>query len=885
MLKTLNFKTLLLFFLLFFSFASFAQHKNFSILKAEPSWLQKVSTVDKRPANRDIQDGYYLFLYEQQNNIETKEHYLHAIREIVSDNGVQNGSEISVTYDPTYQKLTFHKITIWRNNQPINKLIASNFKVIQNEKELSKFIYSGTYSAYLILDDVRKGDRIEYAYTIKGENPVFYNKYSNTFYFEGGSQISNVYVNLIAKKDRAIQIKNFNTVPSLKTKETADLKIYEWQEKQTKTIKSDDFEPSWYDPYSRVQVSEFKSWREIVDWSINLNNYDLKNSTILNNKIKELKEKAKGNLDKYFELATRFVQDEVRYMGIEMGEYSHRPNSPEKVLKQRYGDCKDKSLLLIYLLKGNGINAYPVYINTYLKDKSNELLPTTGAFNHAVVLVEYNGNKIYIDPTISDQRGPIKNIYFPYSANVLVVKPGNDRLEWVKANPKGKLSTTSLLKLPDTLEGNKAELIIKSTYSANYADDLRSEISSAGSDKLEKDYLEYYTKIYPGIATVKDLQIVDDEQNNIISLTETYDIENIWVKDDSVSNKYDVYLYADMIYNDLRNINKARKSPFALKYPSNIHQVIKVVLPEKWSINEEELNIERANYKFNFSLKYNTDTVTLDYTYQNKNYEIPGDETKQYIKDRKTITSAINYNIYYNGLYEGNNADSDINGILIVISFVVLIFSGCIGAFLYFRKQPFDLEKIKNAKSINGWLILVAIGVIITPITISISTYSSEIFSDKVWRGLANLSNTQELLLKGASIFECIFNTLLIAFSILIAILFFNRRSVLPKYYIIFRLFNLFVLIVDIIILLYINSKTPLDIDFHKEIMSIIFQIIISAVWITYFIKSERVKETFVFTYPANAWRWELIKEQGNAINIPFPGRLEPNQQEQEQRI
>ena len=54
---------------------------------------------------------------------------------------------------------------------------------------------------------------------------------------------------------------------------------------------------------------------------------------------------------KYFRVAVNFVQNEIRYMGIETGKYSHKANSPEKVFKQRYGDCKDKSLLLASILK------------------------------------------------------------------------------------------------------------------------------------------------------------------------------------------------------------------------------------------------------------------------------------------------------------------------------------------------------------------------------------------------------------------------------------------------------------------------------------------------------------------------------------------------------
>ena len=96
-------------FLIFQVTVGLGQKKNFSVSPTEPVWIEKIITSDKKPALKDITDGYYLFLYEQQNNLETQEQYEHYIRDIVSDNGVQNGSQISVTYDPTYQKLTFHK--------------------------------------------------------------------------------------------------------------------------------------------------------------------------------------------------------------------------------------------------------------------------------------------------------------------------------------------------------------------------------------------------------------------------------------------------------------------------------------------------------------------------------------------------------------------------------------------------------------------------------------------------------------------------------------------------------------------------------------------------------------------------------------------------------
>jgi hypothetical protein len=273
---------------------SSAQSKNFSISKAEPSWIRKVVTVDKKPANKDIQDGYYLFLFEKQNNLETKEYYQHMIRDISSSNGVQNGSEISISFDPSYEKLIFHKLIIWRNNKPMDKLNAQKFKIIQKEKELSRFIYSGLYTAYLILDDIRKGDRIEYSYTTKGNNPAF-TKYSNTIYFEGGSQIVNVYNNLIFSDKRNIKTKSFNNTPKLKKTVGNGMNIFEWQSAMTKTYPDHDNEPSYYNPYARVQISEYNDWKEIVDWGLNLKNYDLKKSKVINDKIAELKTKSKND--------------------------------------------------------------------------------------------------------------------------------------------------------------------------------------------------------------------------------------------------------------------------------------------------------------------------------------------------------------------------------------------------------------------------------------------------------------------------------------------------------------------------------------------------------------------------------------------------------------
>ncbi len=48
--------------------------------------------------------------------------------------------------------------------------------------------------------------------------------------------------------------------------------------------------------------------------------------------------------------ALQFVQDKIRYLGMEMGIHAFAPHPRRRFSQRRYGDCKDKSLLLQYLL-------------------------------------------------------------------------------------------------------------------------------------------------------------------------------------------------------------------------------------------------------------------------------------------------------------------------------------------------------------------------------------------------------------------------------------------------------------------------------------------------------------------------------------------------------
>src|SRR4051794_22985919 len=160
--------------------ASKAQNKPFT--GKEPSWITTLpADYNKTMLNSEAEDGYIDLDYQKQVSLAAQSVYTKLAYKILSEAGVQNMSQLSFYFDPTYQSITIHSIKIIRDGQTINKLDISKIKTIQEETDLNRFIYNGTLKSIVFLEDVRKNDIVEYSYTLKGFNPIFKNKYSDVY--------------------------------------------------------------------------------------------------------------------------------------------------------------------------------------------------------------------------------------------------------------------------------------------------------------------------------------------------------------------------------------------------------------------------------------------------------------------------------------------------------------------------------------------------------------------------------------------------------------------------------------------------------------------------------------------------------------------------------
>jgi transglutaminase-like putative cysteine protease len=192
-------------------------------------------------------------------------------------------------------------------------------------------------------------------------------------------------------------------------------------------------------------ASRLTSWNEIGAWYSSLTAGRTVASSAIKQKVAELTVSAPTTLAKIQALAN-FVQNDIRYVAIELGIGGYQPHFAADVFSHRYGDCKDKAGLLHSMLKEIGVESYFVIINTE-RGSVSAATPANLYFNHAILAIALPaelensdslkariahpnlGQILFFDPT--DPMTPLGLLRGALQANfgMLVTKNGGELIE------------------------------------------------------------------------------------------------------------------------------------------------------------------------------------------------------------------------------------------------------------------------------------------------------------------------------------------------------------------------------------------------------------------------------------------------------------------------
>ncbi len=860
---------LLIYFLLVFNIGEAATSA--SVAKENvPDWVvnRKVN-IHFEADERKISEGYTYLLSDQQTHIEKKQRYFHYAMKYLTETGVQNGASINIYFDPSYQNLTIHSILLHRDGKIKSILKLSDFKVIQREDDLESRIYDGALTAFVSLPDIRKGDIVEYNYTITGFNPVFGDRYAEDYYTGYDEPLASIFYRIVADKKRKLYTKQFVSNYPLIQKNNGNETEYIWDFSLLNPHKKEEGTPAWFNQEGLIQVTDYASWKEVVDWALPLYALQKITSPALKEKINEI-ESMRNEADKIL-AALKFVQENVRYMGFEIGASSHKPNNINSISAKRFGDCKDKSILLVTMLNALGFKAYPNLVHSVKTEFLSECLPSPIRFNHVTVCVEFNNRVYWLDPTYSNQGGNLDQLQYPPYLKTLVIKPGVTGITQIQDKSWGKtnIHETFVIKHPDSA----VILRVISTYEGLDADNIRNSFANESTENMEKSYLDFYKKLYKDVSVESKLTMNDDDEGNVVKVFEEYQINQMFKEDESGAKKF-MSVYSHSVHNLIASpADYSRKTPYAINYPVDLNHTIEVKFYSAFPITAESVDKNNKYFSYHFSAinEGGNSIVTINYHLKTLAPHVTNTDIRTFKTDFDEALKYDTYNLFLNNdntlIVEETETSEGGTNILMVVLVIIFIAASLFLVLHLYRYDRTPSIEAEYASDLNGWLYLIMIGLVITGGQAIYSLFDSVYYSQNIWTLMNDVTNPAYERFWGLiAITEVLFFILTAFFSGLLLVLCYKRRSSFPFLYVAFRVAILGFSLFEYIYIL--NVNTP-DQSIENESKRLLAQNILGcAIWIPYILTSWQVKQIFAFT-------WDKSRELVHEVELTAPADMD----------
>jgi hypothetical protein len=309
---------------------------------------------------------------------------------------------------------------------------------------------------------------------------------------------------------------------------------WQWIVNNVESIRPENEMPPWnavaglmivsFFPPGGGQTKGFGNWNDMALWQADLVRGRRDSSPEIKQKVAALTA-TETNVTRKMTILGKFVQDDVRYVEINLGIGGWQPHAANDIFSHHYGDCKDKATLMSTMLREIGIDSYYVAVNTE-RGAINEKTPATRWFNHMILAIKLPdsavdpsltavmqdktlGRLLIFDPT--DDLTPFGYLRGPLQANfaLLVTDSGGEliQLPRLPASMNGTRRTAKLTLSSDgTLTGDVAE-----TRLGDPAAYQRYAQRSAATDKdkvkpIEKELAESLPNYRLTHASVTNLQ-------------------------------------------------------------------------------------------------------------------------------------------------------------------------------------------------------------------------------------------------------------------------------------------------------------------------------------------------------------------------------------------
>lgn len=301
-----------------------------------------------------------------------------------------------IHYNPDNKILSLDADIFDMEGKPVRKVRKSEIRDVAAVDRVS--IYTESRVKYIELNHSEYPYILEFSYSqrLKGISlasmPNWYFQESNT------SAVTSSSYTVKVPQDMDIQYQMYNLDLTPKRGVDGNKNVYQWTARNLPAFSFEPYDPPFHRqvPILRITPSRFrindyvgsmKTWQAYGQFLHQLWNDRAQVSPELSARIQEVTVSAETTAEK-IALLYRFMQDNKRYVSVQLGIGGWQPFSADYVEEHGYGDCKALSNYMKAALQEIGVESYPAIIKAgghHPYEIEDDFVDP--AFNHAILYV------------------------------------------------------------------------------------------------------------------------------------------------------------------------------------------------------------------------------------------------------------------------------------------------------------------------------------------------------------------------------------------------------------------------------------------------------------------------------------------------------------------
>ncbi|HZT00837.1 MAG TPA: tetratricopeptide repeat protein [Steroidobacteraceae bacterium] len=369
-------------------------------------------------AGTDTQAAQRVLLLDYQVDLtpQTVRYYAETVTHIQTPEGLSAAGTITVVWNPDTDVVTIHKIHILRGTQVIDVLggAGQTFTVARRETNLDYATLDDTLTGILQPAGLQVGDTVDIAYTLERTDPILAGTLGAQVEISPELAVSQLHISARWPAAEPVKWRATEGLTGVRDTHEHGMRGVTLTMADVQPILEPKDAPPRYMIRRGIEFSALGSWADVAKRMAPLfeRASQLTSGSLLQAQIAQIRA-ATPDPKQRAGLALALVEDQIRYLFLAMNNGGLVPATADQTWAHRYGDCKAKTVLLLALLHGLGIEAQPVAVSVTAGDGLDERLPSIAQFDHVLVQATIAGQTYWLDGTRLGDRS-LDRLHVPY---------------------------------------------------------------------------------------------------------------------------------------------------------------------------------------------------------------------------------------------------------------------------------------------------------------------------------------------------------------------------------------------------------------------------------------------------------------------------------------